>query len=112
MARQGEGGRVMSLREFIDETMTETQFQEKVLELAELRKWKAYHTFDSRKSEAGFPDLTLVRRGRLIFAELKSAKGKVREAQEEWVAQLSRVDGIEVHIWRPEHWSVIKEVLA
>jgi hypothetical protein len=37
-------------------TISEKDFQETVLTLARLRGWKCYHTHDSRRSEAGFPE--------------------------------------------------------
>ena len=109
MARRCEGGRVMSLREFIDTNMTETQFQELVVGFAETHGWLTYHTFDSRRSQAGFPDLTMVRHGRLVFAELKSAAGKVTEDQQRWIEAL----GVrhEVYVWRPADWAEVKRVL-
>ena len=41
--------------------MTEAQFQEAVVQLARLTGWLVYHTFDSRRSQAGYPDLTLLK---------------------------------------------------
>lgn len=63
-----------------------------------------YHTHDSRFSEKGFPDLTIVLHGRVIFAELKSEKGKVSLAQEKWLDELD-VAGAEVYLWRPTDWA-------
>ena len=54
---------------------TEAQFQAVVIEYAELHGWRVYHTHDSRRSQPGFLDLTMVRPPRLIFAELKSEDG-------------------------------------
>ena len=39
--------------------VTEKAFQTAVVELAELCGWKVYHTYDSRRSAPGFPDLVL-----------------------------------------------------
>ncbi len=41
--------------------MTEADFQGQVVELAQLHRWHVYHTFDSRRSHAGFPDLLLLK---------------------------------------------------
>ena len=46
----------------------------------------------------------MVRGQRLIFSELKSQKGRVSPAQEEWLSRLGEVP-IEVYTWRPSHWS-------
>lgn len=83
--------------------MTERELQDAILELAKVRGWLAYHTHDSRKSQPGFPDLVLVRDGRLIFAELKSAKGQVSPAQRVWLQRLEAT-AAEVHLFKPEDW--------
>jgi hypothetical protein len=68
--------------------LTEKEWQAQVLDLARLYGWRhAYHTFDSRRSASGFPDLVLVRE-RALFAELKSKSGKVSAAQADWLAAL------------------------
>jgi hypothetical protein len=93
---------------------TEAQFQTAVIEFARLSGWRVYHTHDSRHSEPGFPDLTMVRNGCLIFAELKADKGRLSPAQREWLADLETVAGwpaVEVYTWRPSQWSEIEEAL-
>lgn len=90
--------------------MTEAVFQRQVIVEAERHKWLVYHTHDSRRCTSGFPDLTLVRRGRVIFAELKTAKGKLRPEQEAWLAVL-RTTKAEVYLWRPAMWPSILKVL-
>ena len=72
----------------IEQVQTEAQFQRTVTEYAALTGWLWYHTHDSRRSHAGFPDLCLVRGDRLIFAELKSERGRVRLEQEAWLQAL------------------------
>lgn len=57
---------------------SEAAFQQKVEQLAGHCGWRIYHTHDSRRSAAGFPDLVMVRDVRLIFAELKSDIGARR----------------------------------
>ena len=89
----------------------EKDFQQTLMQYAQLAGWTVYHTYDSRRSEAGYPDLTMVRGARLIFAELKSHKGKLRKAQEEWIQRLSDVPAIEVYIWRPLDWPEIEKTL-
>ena len=46
-------------------------FQPQVVKLAQLCGWRPYHTRDSRRSAAGFPDLILIKDADLIAAELK-----------------------------------------
>jgi hypothetical protein len=83
--------------------MSEADLQSVVIELAELLGWLSYHTFDSRRSAPGFPDLILVRRDRCIAVELKSQRGKVTADQQTWLDALARA-GIPSVVYRPEQW--------
>jgi hypothetical protein len=84
--------------------MTETQLQSAILDLARTCGYLAYHTHDSRRSQPGFPDLALVHKatGAVIFAELKSDKGRLTRAQREWLEALRLRSN--VYLWRPAHW--------
>ncbi len=84
--------------------MTERQLQAAIVDTARLLGWRAYHTHDSRRSEPGYPDLTLVRGRRLIFAELKTAKGRVAPGQQTWLDELSNARA-ETYLWRPDDWT-------
>ena len=85
--------------------MTEKQLQQAVLGLARLNGWLAYHTFDSRRSQPGFPDLVMVRPPRLLCVELKSEKGKPTPDQEAWLEALGQVRKVEASLWRPAQWT-------
>ena len=85
---------------------TEQGFQQAIIELAQLRGWYVYHTYDSRRSAPGWPDLTLIRSPRLIIAEVKTAKGRLTFAQRA-VLQLLTDCGVETHVWRPADWEDI-----
>lgn len=50
---------------------TEKAFTEEVRKVARTLGWLEMHPFDSRRTTAGFPDLTMVRKPRVVFAELK-----------------------------------------
>ena len=83
--------------------MTEADLQRSVMDLARRYGWVAYHVPDSRRATArGCPDLIMVNEGqtRVMFAELKTAKGKLRTEQVFWIGVLEAA-GIEVHVWRP-----------
>jgi VRR-NUC domain. len=80
--------------------MPEQALLNQVRALAHALGWLAYHTHRSERSEPGFPDLTLVKGDRLIFAELKTERGKTTGPQELWLAALTQA-GAEVHLWRP-----------
>jgi len=90
--------------------LTETRFQQQVVKLAELLGWRWYHTHDSRRSPAGFPDLVLLRRPRVIFLELKADRTVVTDAQRDWIAEL-RACGQEAYIARPKHWERLERIL-
>lgn len=51
----------------------------------------------------GFPDLVIAGGGRLLFVELKSAKGRLSERQLIWLDRLRKA-GAEVHVFRPAQW--------
>ena len=98
-------------RKVLDNALSERDFQRQVVLLAELMGWYVYHTYDSRRSNPGFPDLVLVRTPCVVFAELKREKGRVTPAQREWADELSRCSGVEYYLWRPSDWDEIEEAL-
>lgn len=88
-------------RQQIGESMSEKQLQEHVIALALRLGWLVYHTFDSRRSAPGFPDLVLAR-GAVLYRELKAANGVLSPAQKTWLQGL-RVAGADAGVWRPAH---------
>ena len=90
-------------------TLTEAQFQQQVLDIAKTLGWKTYHTYDSRRSEAGFPDIVAVsaRQGRTIYVELKTQTGRMSLAQKDWLRTLATA-GNEVAVWRPADLEDVK----
>ena len=112
-----------SPRAVLDSAISEKQFQANVIALARLNHWAVYHAYDSRRSEPGFPDLVLIRDGKLLFAELKTERGRVSAAQKHWLEELLTVtratwrygaaDGVvSVYVWRPSQWAQIEAVLT
>lgn len=95
---------------------SEKEFQAVVIDIAKRQGWKVYHTYDSRKSAPGFPDLTMVRRGMVIFAELKVGKNKLEPEQEDWKALLieaaERNPMLLYFVWRPSDMEMIGRILA
>ena len=93
--------------------MTEKQLQDAVIDLAKWNGWRYYHTYDSRKSVVGFPDLVLVRGERLIFAEVKSDGGKATQEQLNWLGDLHKT-AAEVYLWWPKDFTMgrIEKVLG
>jgi hypothetical protein len=100
---------------------TEAGFLTAVVELAHLYGWKVYHQRSALthrgwrttlQGDAGFPDLVLARPPRVLVAECKSARGRLRVEQRAWVQVLGQCPGVECYIWRPEHWDLISRLLA
>lgn len=93
--------------------MTERDFQALVVQLAKLRGWLTYHTYDSRRSDEGFPDLVMVRDDRVLFIELKQERRnrKASAVQQKWLDNLTAA-GQEVYLWRPSDWPTITKTLA
>lgn len=92
-------------------TVSEAVWQSQVVQIARLHGWTSYHTHDSRRSVAGYPDLTLVRGSRLIFAELKRQTGRTTREQQEWLDLLAGA-GAETYLWRPSHLADVVECLS
>ena len=89
---------------------SEKEFQAAVVKLAKAKGWLAYHTHDSRRSEKGFPDLVLIRDGKLLIVELKTESGRVSPEQTVWLCALVAC-GVDVRTWRPSMWESIAETL-
>ena len=96
--------------------MTERQLQAAILELAKLLGWRVMHQRPARtlnngyktaiEGHTGFPDLVMLRPPRLVFAELKTDKGRVTHEQALWINGLARSGGPQVsaYLWRPKNW--------
>lgn len=100
--------------------ISEKAFMQMIIEAAVLLGYLVYHTYDSRRCVAGFPDLVLVRpartdrAGRVIFAELKVGRNKTTQEQDSWLAALLSTQAftrIEAYTWRPEQWDTIVAIL-
>lgn len=111
---------------------SERAFQSAVIDYARLNGWLVAHFHDSRRQAggrlvgdvdaAGFPDLTLTKNGLLIFAELKSEKGRLSPQQHDWLTALLKVEAAAVHagtppcvqayVFRPSDWPEIERVLG
>lgn len=76
-------------------TPTEAEFQRLFLRLARAKGFRWYHTFDSRRSNRGFPDLCLVNpaQRRIVFVELKGWTGQATDEQRDWLRDLNDAGG-------------------
>lgn len=104
-------------------TASEKALMTTVCTTAQLKGWLVYHTYDSRRSSPGFPDLCMVRGPRCIFAEIKAQRGKVTAEQQRWLDALRALSPtpplttdqptpVEVYVWRPSDLDAIAQVLA
>jgi hypothetical protein len=91
------------------EDLTEKEWQAQVVSLAKQMSWKIYHPYRSDRSEPGWPDLCLVR-DRFLAIELKTEKGKLSDAQKDWIRALLNAQ-VEVYVCRPRHLEQLAEVL-
>ena len=108
--------------------MTEAEWQRQVIQYATLRGWRVHHTRPARvrvrgketyrtpiAGHAGFPDLVLARRGRLLLVELKRDKGQLHEDQICWrsaiTGDMQQQQYSGWHCWRPRDWAIVEEVL-
>lgn len=94
----------------MEATMTEADFQRKITDLCDWLGLKWHHETDSRKSKKGFPDLVIAGEGGVIFAELKSKRGKLTDSQGEWLGTLLAA-GATAYVWYPQDWPSIYERL-
>ena len=98
-------------RRLLLEHMAEEPWLQHVRDYAGRHGWLHYHTYDSRRSTEGFPDLVLCRAPRLIIAELKTDKGIVRGAQQGWKDQLEGVTEFSYFLWRPTDERIVEDLL-
>ena len=108
--------------------VTERSFQTAVIDLARRLGWLVGHHHDSRRQiapgkyvgdrdAAGIPDLILVRGNRVVFAELKAERGRIRPEQHTWLDALRAVESdaagrVLVRVWTPGSWDEIERLLA
>lgn len=101
---------------------SEKQFQEWLVREAKSRDWELiYHTWNSKNSAKGFPDLVMLKGNRQIYAELKSHKNRkgLSDDQKIWINHLRAITcqcgcgnkSNEVYVWYPKHKDQILEVL-
>jgi VRR-NUC domain len=107
--------------------ITEKQFQKQIIQFARMHGWRIAHFRPAQNSKGqwrtpvtadgkGFPDLVLVRGVYLIFAELKTDKGRLQPEQKQWLEALDTVgitaNAVKAVVWRPENWNEIERVLG
>src|SRR5262245_27714679 len=100
--------------------LSEKKFTQMVIDLARLHGFRVAHFRPARTTRGwvtalsghiGYPDLTLCKGPRLIFAELKTARGKLTPGQTNWLHALEAT-GAEVYLWKPDQWDEIEALLS
>jgi hypothetical protein len=99
--------------------MSEYQLLSAVVQTAHTFGWLVHHDRPAMtekgwrtpvQGDIGYPDLTLARRGRVLFVELKTDTGKLTEGQYGWLAALTDDDNPfgsghpTTQVWRPADW--------
>jgi len=93
---------------------TEAEFTRMVIQLAQLHGWLAYHPLPLRTAKgwatgtqgnAGYPDLTLAKGGRVLLAELKVGSNPTTALQDRWI------EAAGAELWRPKDWDLIVATL-
>ena len=93
-------------QEVLSKAMTEKQLQAHIVAAAAQLGYLCYHTFDSRKSGFGFPDLIIVdcAQGRVLALECKRQGKLPTAAQIAWLEALGAVAGISARVVYPADW--------
>lgn len=83
------------------------------------RGWRICHFRDSRSVEGdrGLPDIIALREdARLLFIEVKAAKGRLSDEQRAWIHGLAfiaqQTRHLECYVWRPADAPMIERVIA
>lgn len=103
-------------------SLTEAQFQQQVTDLADRLGWLWLHVdkmgnpqnqwrTPTRGPLRNFPDLMMVRKSTLLFAELKAQGKAATDAQRDCLKVLGGVTP-HTYIWRPSDFPQIVEVLS
>lgn len=84
-----------------DQSISEIELQRSLIEVAEMFGWKCHHENDSRRSNPGLPDLICAHpRHGIVFIELKSERGYLRQPQKAWRDVLI-AGGVPYYVFRP-----------
>jgi hypothetical protein len=110
-----------SARQVLAAATREDTFTRDLLDLARLTGWRSAHFRPARTAQGwrtpvagdgkGWPDLVLLRGGRIIVAELKQEGKYPGPEQRAWL-EAWRSTPAEVHVWRPSDWPSIVQTLT
>lgn len=91
--------------------MLERELEADVEALLRLNGWRYYHTHDSRRSVAGFPDIVAIRGSSLLALELKREGAKPTPEQYQWLEDFDRV-GARAYVVRPSNLDELAAIVA
>lgn len=95
--------------------ISEGEFQQTIIELAEWHGWDVYHVANVKKhlrsrTSVGFPDLVLLRET-VVFAEIKREGKHPTESQKKWIERF-KAAGFCAAVWRPSDWPDVMRFLS
>ena len=90
----------------------EKTFQAAVVAFAEASGWLVFWAWPPYKSPPGYPDLTMIRGNRIVFAELKAISGYLKPHQRQVLKELSATGKVEVYVWMTVDWDELVGVLS
>lgn len=119
-------------RQILNEHITEEQFMNQVIELAERSGYLVSHIpdglyrlaakqkrFNAMVGAKGFPDIVAAHATDhsrpLLFLELKAQNGRLSEEQRAWLAALKGFDysdEVVVRVFKPSDWDEIERLLT
>jgi hypothetical protein len=81
--------------------VTEADLQRTVTDALKLQGFLTYHTFDSRRSAEGFPDVVAIHPGRGVgwALELKGPRGKPTDEQWTWIDAFAKAGFFARVLW-------------
>lgn len=92
-------------------TLTEAAYQRRITDLANLLGLRWHHETDSRRSKAGYPDLTIAGPCGVAWLEVKTDTGRIKPEQQAWLDTLADAGQVAL-IVRPRHWDDVKALLG
>jgi hypothetical protein len=87
--------------------VSERAFMQAIRRVAVREGWKAYHTYTSKRSEPGFPDLVLIKPPVVLFSEVKRHGAQPTLDQQRWLEALQCCTQVETYLWFPEDMAAI-----
>lgn len=90
-----------------DAGISEAAFQRLIVDLLLYCGWWVKVDGDSRRTQAGWPDVFGLKPGRALAFEIKTATGRVKRQQRDVGALLATVPGVTYRLVRPRDWDEI-----